>query len=87
MGTKWGEGIIIYECTSLSSNIKALQQYATQSLLFKVDFDNGISFKDHELVYSRSFEMDMQQTYRGSSSYVGWMRGALVYDDNSLFPS
>ena len=31
-------------------------------------------------------EMNKQQSYMGPSFYVGWMRGALVYD-NSLSPS
>jgi hypothetical protein len=29
-----------------------------------------------------SFQMKWQQIYRGSMVYVGWMRGAVVYDDN-----
>ena len=43
-------------------------------------FDIGISFKDPELLYTRSFEMHWQQTYRESSFYVAFMRGTLVYD-------
>jgi len=42
-------------------------------------FDTEISLKGL-LVYSRSFEMNQQQTYRGSSFYTGWMRDTLVYD-------
>ena len=42
-----------------------------------------IHFKDSELVYSRSSKIIRQQTYRGSSYNVGWMRGMLVYN-NSL---
>ena len=53
---------------------------------FEVDFDIGISFKDPKLVCARSFEMNMQQTYRGLEFYVGWMIGTLVYN-NSLIPS
>ena len=45
--------------------------------------DTGSSCKDLELVYWRSFEMNWQQTYRGSSLYVGCMRGTFVYA-NSL---
>lgn len=43
-------------------------------------FDTEINFKGL-LVYSRSFEMNRQQTYRGSSFYTGWMRDTLVYDN------
>ena len=46
----------------------------------------GISFEDHEKVCLRPFEMNRQRTYTGSSSYVGWLRGMLLYD-NSLPPS
>ena len=44
-------------------------------------FDTGISSKDPDLVYSRLFEMNWRQTYRGLSFYVGWMRGMLVCDN------
>jgi hypothetical protein len=40
-------------------------------------FDTGISFQDHELVCSRSYETHRQQNSRGLSFYVGWMRGVL----------
>jgi hypothetical protein len=50
----------------------------------KVGFSHPFS-KDLKLVYSRSFEMNQQQTYAGSSSYVGQMRDALMYD-NFLSP-
>ena len=45
-------------------------------------FDIGITFEDCELVYSRSSEMNRQQTYKGSGFYVGWMRGMRAYDDS-----
>ena len=32
------------------------------------------------VLYSSSFEMNRQQTYRGSSFHIGWMRGTLEYD-------
>ena len=35
-------------------------------------------------MYFKSFEMNQQQTYSGSSFYVGWMRYTLVYK-NPLF--
>ena len=45
-----------------------------------------MNFTDSELVYSKSFEMNQQQTYRGPVFLdVGWMRGTLVYN-NSLSP-
>jgi hypothetical protein len=34
---------------------------------------------------SRSLKMNQQQTYRGSSLYVEWMRDMLIY--NNLFSS
>ena len=37
------------------------------------------------MIYSSSFEMKRQHTYRGSSFHVGWIRHMLVYD-NSLSP-
>ena len=37
-----------------------------------------------ELVESKSFAMNWQQNYRGSSFYVEWMRGKLVCKKNSL---
>ena len=49
-------------------------------------FYTKISFKDPELIYWRSFEMNGQQIYRGSSLYVGWMRDTLLVYDNSLPP-
>ena len=45
----------------------------------------GISFKDVELIYTSSFEMNQQQTYPGSSFYVGWMRSTLVYNNSLSF--
>lgn len=39
-----------YERTSHSSNIKALKYYAAWRLLFLVDFDTEISFKDLESI-------------------------------------
>ena len=48
-------------------------------------FDTGISFQGPDLMHSTSFEMSRQQTYRGSSTYVKWMRGTLIYD-NALSP-
>jgi hypothetical protein len=40
----------------------------------EVGFGIKISFKDLELVYLRSFEMNKQQTYKGPSVNAGWMR-------------
>ena len=37
-------------------------------------------FKESKLMWLRSFEMNQQQIYRGSSFYVGWIRGLLVYN-------
>ena len=52
--------------------IKALKQYATWRIFFKADFDTEISFKDPELVQSKSFEMYQHlQPFRKSSFYVG----------------
>lgn len=45
-------------------------------------FDTSISFKDAELVYSKSVEMNHQQTYRESSVYAGWMNRVLVKEDS-----
>ena len=42
-------------------------------------FYTEIGFEDFELVYMMSFEILLQQTYRGRVSHVGWMRDALVY--------
>ena len=48
-------------------------------------FDTIINLKDIELVDSRSFDMKQQQTCRGTTFYVAWMRGMLVYN-SSLIP-
>ena len=37
-------------------------------------FATRIIVKDPQLVYLRSFEMNRQQTYRGSRFYNEWMR-------------
>ena len=42
---------------------------------------------DPELLHWMSFEVNLQQTYRGSSFNVGWMRGTMLVYTNSLFPS
>ena len=48
-------------------------------------FETQINFKDPKLVYLRSLEMKLLQTYTISSFYVGGLRGMLVYN-NSLSP-
>ena len=53
------EGIIVHECISHSSNIIALRGYFFSWL------DTEISFENLEVMYSRSFEMNQQQTYKG----------------------
>ena len=40
-------------------------------LFFKVDLTPKLVFKDFELVYLRSFEMDWEQNYRESSFMLG----------------
>jgi hypothetical protein len=58
-----GERIIIHECSSHPSNIKALKKYP----------------KDIELVYLRLFETIRQQTLKGVKFLnVEWMRCRLV---------
>ena len=44
-----------------------------------------ISFKDPKLAHSKSFGMIWEQSYRGSSFEIEWMRGTLICD-NSLSP-
>ena len=34
------------------------------------------------LTNSKSFELNRPRTYGGSSFYVGWMRGMLVWDNS-----
>ena len=75
------KGIIICECTSVSLNIKAVQSRVT----FLVDLTSALAMKTLKLVYSRSFGMNLQQTCRRSSFYVGWMRGTLVYQSRFLW--
>ena len=48
--------------------------------------DTNISFEDPTLVQSKLREMIWPQTCRGSSFYVGWMRGTLEYN-YSLSPT
>lgn len=74
-------GIIIYEYTCHSSNIKAHEIVCTPAVDCCNWFDIGSSYKDPKLVYSSSIEMNQQQTCRGPSFYVGW-----IYD-NTLSPS
>ena len=40
------------------------------------------NFKDPGSVYCKILEMNWPQTYRGSSYYVGWMRGTLVCNNS-----
>ena len=42
-------------------------------------FDTGVGFKGFGSVCSTSFEMNQQQTYKGSSFHVGWMREVHLY--------
>ena len=68
--------------TSQSSNMKGLEiqssPHVTSFSLFSL-FDTMFTFKDPELVQTKSIEMNHWQTYRESSfSNVGWMRGMLV---------
>ena len=50
------------------------------SITFLSWLDTRINSKNHELVhYSRSLEMNQQQTYKESSCHHGWMRDPLVY--------
>ena len=70
----WRVGIIVHKCTSHSSHSRPFFRW----------FDIGIRFIDLGVLYLRSIEMHRQQTYRGSSFYIGGRRGLLVYD-NSLF--
>jgi hypothetical protein len=42
-------------------------------ILFSL-FDTVISFKDHELLLSSSFEINRQQLYKGLSLNGGWKR-------------
>ena len=77
-------GIIVHECVSHSSNLEAMREHATMEVLSFGWLDTGISFQVSKLIYLRSFEKNRQQTYRGSSNYVGWMRGMLVYDNPYL---
>ena len=65
------ERIIVYDRTSPSFSIKALKQPAAQRLPFIYIyifyfFDIGIRSRDLKLVYSRSFEMNQQQTYQST---------------------
>ena len=48
--------------------------------------DTGIGFNDPGIVYFNIFELNRQQTYRGSRFNVGWMRGTLVCQ-RSLSPT
>jgi hypothetical protein len=54
-------------------------------MLILMNLTPYFSFKGYILACWRSFEMNQQQTYRGSSFYVGWMRGTLIYK-NSISP-
>jgi hypothetical protein len=48
-------------------------------------FDPKISSLNPKLIQSMSLEMNQSLIERGSSSYVGWIRDMIVYD-NSLSP-
>jgi len=56
-----------------------------QSLLLVVGFNMGINYKHPKLVYSRSFEMNRQQTYR-DLKVLYWMnkKGTLVYNNSHV---
>ena len=43
-------------------------------IITHTNWDNQCNFKDPKVVYSRSFEMNRQQTHMTSSFYVRWMR-------------
>ena len=59
---------------------KSLEVVCSVDFTFFSWFGTGVSFEDQKLVYSMSFQMNRQQISRASRSYVGWMRGMLVYD-------
>ena len=42
-------------------------------------FGSKIWFRDQELVYSMSFQMNREQIYRGSMVNVGWVQGKFVH--------
>lgn len=50
-----------------------------------VDLTPELVFEDPRLVGLGSFERNRRQTYRGSSTHVGWMRGMLVIHQFPLF--
>lgn len=67
----------------IHSTFKALKHSMQLGGYFlKGVFDTSISFKDAELVYSKSFEINQQQTYRESSVYAGWMNRVPVKEDS-----
>ena len=51
-----------------------------------VKHHGALNLKDPKLVYSKSFEINWQQTYRGSSFHVGWMGNTLI-SNNPLSPN
>lgn len=53
--------LLHYECTSYSSNIMAMKEYAIARLLLKVDLTLGLSSKHLEFVESKLFEMNQLQ--------------------------
>ena len=71
--------IIVYErtCPTQISAHETVYMQPRDYFLLITKFDTGIGSKGLKLVYWRSFELNRQWSYRGSSFYVGWMRGSL----------
>ena len=65
---------------------RSLEIVYSPEVNFIADLTSELVLKTPKLVYSRSFEMNLQQTFKRSSSHVGWMRATLIYNNNSLSP-
>jgi hypothetical protein len=69
-----GEGTIVFERMCHSPNIKSPEIVCISEITFWRWFDTILSFKGPESVYTRSFEMNWHQIYRGSIfCFICWM--------------
>ena len=57
-----------------------MQPYVQVFSQFKIKSN----YEELELIFLSAFETNLQQPYKASSFYLGWMRGMLIHD-NSLY--
>ena len=77
------EGIVIYECTSHSSNMTALKQYATQKLFFSITPTLQLVLRIPNQSSTRHLRQIGDKPI-GVKFDVAWMKGTPVSDTSML---